>query len=89
MIILVDTKNEKRVDPIKEALKKWQKEKRLQQIQKKKTKKEPFRYGSNVSHQLSEFSHSFQNGANQLNTSTSKPKRVMKVPQHVSLPIRD
>ncbi|XP_028393345.1 disks large-associated protein 5-like [Dendronephthya gigantea] len=71
------TKIKKPADPIKEALKKWQKEKRLRQIKEKNTKKQPFRI-SHVSHQLSEFSHSFQNDqANQTNkTKKSKSKNV-------------
>ena len=65
-------------DSIKEALKKWQKEKRLRQIQEKKNKKEPFRVNSHVSHQLSEFSHSFQSGANQMDTAEIKPNNDTK-----------
>ena len=59
----LDSKNTKRVDPIKEALKKWQKEKRHRQMQEKKTKKMPFRV-SHVSHPVSEYSHTFQNTIN-------------------------
>ena len=72
-----EAKTEKRVDPMKEALKKWQKEKRLRQIQEKKTKKEPFRPVSNVSRQLSEFQHSFQNNNNQMNASKIKTNDVI------------
>ena len=72
-----EAKTKKRVDPIKEALKKWQKEKRLRQIQQKKTKKEPFRPVSNVSRQLSEFQHSFQNNNIQMNTSKIKTKDII------------
>ena len=77
MYRLVEAKNKKRADPMKEALKKWQKEKRLRQIQEKKTKKEPFRPVSNVSRQLSEFQHSFQNNNNQMNTSKIKTNDVI------------
>ena len=71
-IKFLDTENTKRVDPIKEALKKWQKEKRLRQIQEKKTKKQPFRLGSNLSHQLSEFKHSYESNENEMNTKKMK-----------------
>ena len=74
---LVEAKTKKHADPMKEALKKWQKEKRLRQIQEKKTKKEPFRPVSNVSRQLSEFQHSFQNNNNQMNTSKIQTNDVI------------
>jgi hypothetical protein len=79
MIIFLVSKTTKRVDPLKEALKKWQKEKRLREVHGKKTKKEPFCPVSNVSHQLSEFSHTFQHDTNQMNTTKIKPKDVTKV----------
>jgi 16S rRNA G527 N7-methylase RsmG len=59
---------------MKEALKKWQKEKRLRQIQEKKSKKEPFRPVANVPRQLSEFQHSFQNSNSQMNTTKISTK---------------
>ncbi|CAB4030469.1 Hypothetical predicted protein, partial [Paramuricea clavata] len=86
MIIFLVTNTTKRVDPLKEALKKWQKEKRLREVQGKKTKKEPFRPVSNVSHQLSEFSHTFQHNTNQMNTTKIKPKDVTKTARKTNHP---
>ena len=57
---------------------KWKKDKRLRQIQEKKSKKEPFRTVSHVSHQLSEYSHSFQSCTNQMDATKIKSKNDTK-----------
>lgn len=65
---------------------KWKKEKRLRQIQEKKSKKEPFRTVSHVSHQLSEFSHSFQSCTDQMDTNEIKSKNDTK--SKTGIPLR-